>query len=95
VRIVPPTLPRPFGACASGEARGGERAHSDVGVTLVTALEALKDVHAALVAAQLAVQPTVRSVQVVAMPGAAEVLLVPSRPEALHRRLDAATLQVV
>ena len=61
---MPPTLPRPFGACTSGEARGGKRAHSDVAVALVTALEALKDVHAALVAAQLAV----RSAQVVAMP---------------------------
>jgi DNA polymerase/3'-5' exonuclease PolX len=55
VRIVPPTLPRPSRACASGEARRGTRAHSDVDVALVTALEALKGVHAALVAAQLAV----------------------------------------
>jgi hypothetical protein len=68
VRMVPPTLPRPFGACASGEARGGKRALSDAEVALVTALEALKDVHAALVAAQLAVQSTVRSAQAVAMP---------------------------
>ena len=68
VRIVPPTLPRPFGGCASGEAREGKRALSDAEVTLVTALEALKDVHAALVAAQLAVQSTVRSAQAVAMP---------------------------
>jgi hypothetical protein len=68
VRIVPPTLPRPFGACASGEARGGKRALSDAEVALVTALEALKDVHAALVAAQQAVQSTVRSAQAVAMP---------------------------
>ena len=68
VRIVPPTLPRPFGACASGEARGGKRALSDAEVALVTALEALKDVHAALVAALLAVQSTVRSAQAVANP---------------------------
>jgi hypothetical protein len=47
---------------------GGKRAHSDVEVALVTALEALKCVHAAFVAAQLAVQSTVRSAQVVAMP---------------------------
>jgi hypothetical protein len=44
--------------CASGEARGGTRAPSDVEVELVTALEALKGVHTALVAAQLAAQST-------------------------------------
>jgi hypothetical protein len=58
VRIVPPTLPRPSGACASGKARGGTRAPSDVEVALVTALEALRGVHAALVVAQLATQST-------------------------------------
>jgi len=56
VRLVPPTLPRPSGACASGEARGWTRAPSDVEVELVKALEALKGVQAALVAAQLAAQ---------------------------------------
>jgi len=50
VRIVPPTLPRPSGACASGEALGGARALSGVEDTRVTALEALKGVQKALVA---------------------------------------------
>jgi hypothetical protein len=74
VRIVPPTLPQTSEARASGEARGGARAPSDVEVTLVTALEALKGVHAALVAAQLAAKSTdIRSAQVVAMPALTNV----------------------
>ena len=66
VYIVPPMLLRPSGACASGEARGGTRAHSDVEVALGTALEALQ---AAPVVAQLAAQSSEnRSEQVVARP---------------------------
>jgi hypothetical protein len=64
VHIVPPTPPRPSGACASGEARGGTRAPSGVEIALAAALGALKGVHTALVAAQ---STEIRSAHVVAM----------------------------